>query len=564
MMRSLYSAVSGMSGSMLRLDVIGNNIANIQTNGFKSGRLDFAEQLAQTYRAGGAPNGDRGGTDPIQIGTGVRIASASQLYTQGSLTQTGVSTDCAIEGQGLFVLRDGGQQRYTRDGSFRIDSSGNLTGASGRCFVQGFGYDRASGTYGSTLQDLAIPLNAIDPAQATSKLSLSGNLAADSAPRGSLLKTTVLHNEEGAAATQATLLTSLRASVGDEALLQEGDTLHLEAVAAGQTLTSDLAVTAGATIGDLANALNGLLAQADVSGLTASLGSDGRLTAVSPDALGLAGALSSIVLSAESTAGEERAAAASALGFSTIESARDAGCFTEEATVFDTLGRAHELRFTFTRVPGDLEFTWTAEATDDAEAVLSGNSGRIRFAADGSLQSIEYDGADGRASSALELVPGDGSGGPLTIALDGGTPGAFTGLTAVAGETTVAGQANGCTAGEMIDLQIDTNGCLLALFSNGQTRPLGRIAVAEFIHPAGLTRAEANTYVAGANSGTPRIAAVGEGIASTLVSGALEQSNVDLAREFTDMIVAQRGFQANARVITTSDQVLSELIDIKR
>ncbi|MFH1144393.1 MAG: flagellar hook protein FlgE [Candidatus Eisenbacteria bacterium] len=565
MMRALFTAVSGMTGNMLRLDVIGNNIANMQTTGFKSGRLDFEEALAQTRRCAAAPGDGRGGTNPFQIGGGSLIGSASQLYTQGSLQLTGGSTDLAVQGPGLFVLRDGARTRYTRDGAFQIDAAGRLVGSDGRFFVQGYGYDRVSQAFGSQLQDLQVPSDEIDPAQASGAIVFSGNLDADSDPVGSVLRTASFYGLGGERALAETRLIDLRASaLGEGALLEVGDVLQMEAIVGGVEVAADFSVAQTTTLADLVSAIGGLLNQSR-SGetLTASVDADGRVSALSPNALGLQAAIGSLEISTTGSDGTPRTQADAALAFTAVQEARAAASFEEQATVHDALGNTHTLRFTFTRVAGANEFTWRAEA-DEAGAVLAGETGRVTFGADGSLQAISFDAAGGRAPSGLSFAPAAEAGGPLTLTLSAGAPGGFEGLTMFAGEATLISDSDGHGAGDLVDFQIDEQGRLLASFSNGVTRPLGRIALAEFVNPAGLERVEGNTYLPSPNSGTPRVAAVGEGIASVISPGSLEQSNVDLAREFTDMIIAQRGFQANARMITTSNEVLSEAIDIKR
>jgi len=432
--------------------------------------------------------------------------------------------------------------------------------------VQGHAYDRAAGTFGTTLQGLAIPLDSVEPPQASSVLTLAGNLDADSEPLGSLLRSRALYDATGAAATRATVLRELYADTsGADPLLAAGDVLTPSATVGGEAVTAEIVIGTSTTVGNWIDVLESMLnSPAGVSGLTVTLEETGRLTAASPADAGETAEIGALQLGVADDSGAARPASETALRFNEVQSARDAGAFVTEASVCDALGNVHRLRFAFTRLPGTNEFQWQAEVSGAGVEILEGASGRARFAADGSLAGLTFDAEGGRAPQALQISIEQGAGETLSLSLAGGTVGAFDGLTMFAGESTLQGTADGLLAGEMLSFEIDAQGQLMALFSNGVSRPVGRLVLAEFINPGGLTRVGDNAYLAGNNSGTARLGAVGEGIASTVSPGALEQSNVDLAREFTDMIVAQRGFQANARVITASDEVLTELINVKR
>ncbi len=564
MMRALYSAVSGLASQMLRLDVVGNNIANANTTGFKAGRVDFAEAFAQTVRAA-TTAGDRvGGTNPVQIGTGARVGGVSQLYTQGSLQTTGVATDLGIEGNGLFVLSDGVQPLYTRDGAFRLDARGRLVSASGALVVQGYGIDRVSGTRGSSLQDVVIPLAGGDPAQASTRVTLTGNLDADSLPLGSQWQSATLRTSSGTAST-TTALVDLRAALGDSAaLLTAGDKLQLTGTLAGSEFTRELAVSASTRVADLLTALETAIANAGgASAADVELDSQGRIVVRTPDEQGTLGELSALSLSAVDATGQSRAAFSTACALSELRAARDASSFSTEATVYDTLGFAHRLGLTLTRVAGTNEFSWTAQVDDGAVAITAGATGRIRFGADGSTGSVRFDSAGGATPTALTIRTGAGGSAALNVGLAVGSAGTFDGLTMLRGETTLSGTGDGHAYGAFTDFAFDEAGRIQARYSNGVVRPVAQLALAEFVNPAGLLRVGDNAYIASPNSGTPVLGVSGETVQSTLAAGTLEQSNVDLAREFTEMIIAQRGFQANARVITSSDEMLAELVNLR-
>jgi flagellar hook protein FlgE len=567
MMRALYTAVSGLANHMRRFDVIGNNIANVNTTGFKAGRANFEDAFIQMQRAASGPVGTRAGLDPIQVGGGSVLGSVSQFYTQGSLMTTGLATDLAIQGSGLFVLSDGQGTYYTRDGAFQIDAAGRMVSPTSGLTVQGYLYDRASKTYGTALTDIQIPINSVDPARATTSIQLSGNLNADSAPLGSVLETGALYAASGSPAAGTTALIDLRSSTTDTTpLALAGDTLRLSAKVGGESVSAQLTVAAGTTVNDLLTALAQMLnSPTTVDGATATLDAEGHVRIASPDALGLGGAASELSLAATDAQGADRGVFATALAFDGVQTARDAVSYKQTTRVYDSLGFAHDVTLSFTRVSGANEFTWKASVAGTGATVLDGGSGRVRFGSDGTLVSVDYGGSNASAASALRLSLGTGAQGPLTIKLDGGAADALSGLTMMSGTTSVESSQDGYAQGAFTDFSTDELGQVLASFSNGVQRAVARLAIAEFINPAGLTHVGHNAYVENANTGTPVLGAAGDGtIGSTMVAGALEQSNVDLAQEFTDMVVAQRGFQANARVITASDEMLTDLVNIRR
>jgi flagellar hook protein FlgE len=226
--------------------------------------------------------------------------------------------------------------------------------------------------------------------------------------------------------------------------------------------------------------------------------------------------------------------------------------------VFDSLGNEIALTLTYTKT-GDNAWAWTATIPSGAGTTTVG-SGTLTFnAGDGSLQSV--------TGNPITFDPGTG-GAQLVINLDFGTPsptapGVFSGVTQTSGTSVVSVRdQDGYEAGSLQDISIDRGGRVLGTFTNGQVQTLAQIMLAELTNPAGMVRTGDNMYDISGNSGTPAV--VDAGGTSNIVGGALEQSNVDLADEFTKMITAQRGFQANARVITTSDEFLQEVVNLKR
>ncbi len=193
MMRSIFSGVSGLRNHQTRMDVIGNNIANVNTVGFKSSRVTFKEGFAQILQGASRPPGDTadvsGGTNPVQVGLGMNIGSIDLLFTQGSLESTGVNTDLAIQGDSFFVVSDGAQRFYTRAGNFQLDANGRMVAATNGFVVQGR-LANDDGVLTDTIQDVILPFGQKSPARATANVTFSGNLNAEAAD-GTIRETTV-------------------------------------------------------------------------------------------------------------------------------------------------------------------------------------------------------------------------------------------------------------------------------------------------------------------------------------------------------------------------------------
>ena len=180
MMRSLYSGVSGMQNHQTRLDVIGNNVANVNTTGFKRGRVNFQDMISQQLSGAARPTTEVGGVNPKEVGLGVMTASIDTIFTQGNLQSTGVSTDVAIQGNGFFILKNGEESFYTRAGAFGLDSDGTLVNPANGMRVQGWMAEELNGemvlnTAGST-EDIIIPVGTKDPAKATQNVNFACNL----------------------------------------------------------------------------------------------------------------------------------------------------------------------------------------------------------------------------------------------------------------------------------------------------------------------------------------------------------------------------------------------------
>jgi flagellar hook protein FlgE len=398
MLRSLFSGISGLRSHQTMLDVTGNNIANVNTTGFKASQIQFQDTLSQMLNAASGAQDGVGGQNPAQVGLGVQVAGITTNFTQGAAQLTGRSTDMMISGDGFFVVRQGTQQYYTRAGSFDFDSTGQMVLPGDGAIVQGWAAENGVIDTARPVGDIRVGVGTVMPARATTRTPFAGNIQAD-AKEGTVKTVTVKAYD-----------------------------------AIGTAREVELTLTKGAT------------------GWTMSA-TDGTAT------------------------------------------------YPTTALTFDAAGA----------------LTWTDATSGDATFDLGG----------------------------------------VTVDLTG-----ITGMSGV--DTVAAGKQDGYAAGILESFSLGSDGTINGSFSNGLKQDLGRIAMASFTNPSGLSKAGGSLFTTTVNSGDPQVGAAGTGGRGTLSAGSLEMSNVDLSTEFTQLIIAQRGFQANSRVITTSDEVLQELVNLKR
>ncbi len=457
MMRSLFSGVSGLKNHQTRMDVIGHNISNVNTYGYKTSRVTFQDMLSQTLSGAAKPEENKGGVNPRQVGLGMTIASIDRIFTQGSLQTTGNQTDLAISGDGFFVVAEGDKNYYTRAGNFALDRDGMLVNPANGLRVQGWMAttnergEKVANPSG-TPEDIIIPIYGKVDARETSYVKYKCNL-------------------------------------------------------------------------------------------------DSKMPVVPPNATG---------------------------------NMRASAGVTTNIDVYDKLGNNHRMTMTFWRT-GTNQWTASAAITDSlGQMTLDVPAGanqpnqanpssriNLRFTPAGRLVSVADD------SSPDELNQGDlvvnasyrMAGDPTvrTIKLDLGKAGLLEGVTQFSSQsTTKAVEQDGYTMGYMESFNIDDSGVITGVYSNGTKQTVGQVAMAVFNNPMGLTAVGENLFEVSNNSGLANVGAASQGGRGKMVAGTLEMSNVDLSDQFTDMIITQRGFQANSRTITTSDQMLQELINLKR
>jgi flagellar hook protein FlgE len=466
MMRSLFSGVSGLQNHQTRMDVIGNNIANINTTGFKRNRVNFQDILYQQLQGAARPTEDLGGVNPKEVGLGMSIASIDTLHIQGSLQTTGVQTDVAIVGQGFFVLDDMGKELYTRAGAFSLDAEGVLVNPANGMKVQGWMAREVEGytiiDVSSPVDQLVIPVGGKDPAKETTMVQFACNLD-KRIPE-------LPENPTGDQVIRSTWSTSIDIydSFGDKHVLQ------VEFTRAPGT----------------ANSWN------------ATVNVDPQNEIPTNATIGF---------------GEEPPAVGGPQVFVVN--------FSNNGTLL---------------------------SAEDGAGNVSGASGQVQMniAYDVQAATLNEDGTMVRQNFVLNL----------------GNVGGFTrSITQYAeSSSSKATEQDGRTMGYLDNFKIDSTGVITGVYSNGTTRDLAQIAIATFPNQGGLEKAGDNTFRMSNNSGMANIGPSGIAGKGKIVAGALEMSNVDMADQFVDMIVTQRGFQANSKTIQTADQLLQELLTLKR
>lgn len=648
-MRSLFSGVSGLKNHQTRMDVIGNNIANVNTTGFKAGRTTFQDILSQTVTGAASAQGNRGGTNPKQIGLGMGVASIDTLFTDGSVQSTGKNTDLCISGNGFFILGDGNKQYYSRAGAFEFDSAGNYVVPGSGLKVQGWMAD-ANGVINSNagVTDIVVPVGQTMAATATTKGTYSQNLSANASggttTTAGLTQAKVISNlgltsgtadyiavtgltsagtitltdgttvtcDGGSPAQYTTKVTktekttntgldktrvlnslgiatgspddvnitalatatpSVTLSTSGVSVAYDAATGKYKITKTGFTSSAAVVTNLGLTGGDAttANSLlpttngsvtltdgtvvacdgagNYTITQANLS--QTQVNSKLSLTSGSADYNKVDG-LDTITLSDGTTKVSYDGTKPPATAYTTTTSKLAAATAVASFVAYDSEGVKHTITGTFTKSTTANQWTFSAGTATDTGCTITGGTGTITFDSEGKYS--------GSTVTALSFTPSSvGLGGATsTVSLD------FSKLTQFDGDTTIAVTKDGNTAGSLDSVSLDSSGVIVGSFSNGLKKDLAKVAMATFNNPAGLTKSGTSLYSQSNNSGDAQIKSAGTGGAGTLTPSSLEMSNVDLSEEFSNMIVTQRGFQSNSKIITVSDEMLETLVNLKR
>ncbi|SDG02333.1 flagellar hook protein FlgE [Selenomonas sp. WCT3] len=687
MMRSLYSGVSGLKGHQTRMDVIGNNIANVNTTGFKSSRVTFADTLSQTLSGAGSPSANLGGTNPKQIGLGTGVSSIDMLFTDGAVQSTGKNTDLCLSGNGLFVVKKGNETFYTRNGAFEFDANGNLVMPGSGMKVQGYIANNGdiSNVAGDPDGDIQIQVGKGMDAAATTLISYTKNLQGDMT--GYDISNMIIKYADG---TQETINSytptkvdkgtiSLTTDTGE--VIEVDDTAgfnfttnqvldgvklwteNIDSVTANSSGTVDVQVKSGAsstlvspspldlkgltsgnysyggsialsgtiitngvtaigpatnpnsavevsfklddtygtsagtvvkvripnpqnatyrdgdtvafggfTIGDITantgavvNCANGrtdpLPAPYSVTS-SAQLyerkgrGTDGSITAITRNGKGTAYKYNGKEVNSLSIVTSDGKTLSGLLGKNYSSGDTFYSSITTTVTLYDTDGGVHSVPVLFTRTAG-AESTWELSLAGGSDTYNTVEDDGTTFSVSLSKSDLVFDG-NGRYVSGSASLSTSSSGdrayddGDVTLNLSG--------LTQYAGTSTISNKGDGNASGTLQSVSIDSTGVITGVYSNGVKQAEAKIAIATFNNAAGLTKTGNSLYQESNNSGKVSYDSTG----STITSSALEMSNVDIANEFSDMIVTQRGFQSNSKIITVSDEMLETMINMKR
>ena len=521
MMRSLYSGVSGLKNHQTRMDVVGNNISNVNTTGFKSSRVTFADTLSQTLSGASSAADGKGGTNPKQIGLGSAVSAIDTLFTDGSVQSTGVNTDLCLSGNGLFIVGKGDSDvYYTRNGNFKFDAKGNYVTSDG-LFVKGWIANNGSLNTTSATTYIKIPAGKSMEAKATTQVTYTNNLDASEPMIESIIGKTysvAQGTDIDASATKNLILTCLDAS-GKEVTY----TVNTGSYNVGGSYDPG---TGAETILKIQESYTKAKATTD-DAMTIKL-SDGTIQTVTDGSY----------------------AVNQSMPITTI------------VTIYDSLGNTHEVPLYFVKsdINSTTGNTWKLMVNQDGsgETKIKGKDGKetevkmtdveIKFSTDGKFTS---------GNGTVTLTLNNGATGTQRVAVS------LSALTQYSGSNTAFGTNDGNAQGTLKSLSIDSSGVITGTYTNGINQAEAQVAIAQFNNAAGLTKEGNSLYKESNNSGTPNIKTADD-LGCTITPSALEMSNVDMASELTDMIVTQRGYQSNSKIITVSDELLETLINMKR
>ncbi len=573
---AFFTGLTGLTANARNLDVIGNNIANVNTTAYKSSRLLFANQFSRTLSGGSPPGSTSGGTNPSQIGLGVTIAGTQRNFSAGSVSPTSDPRDLAIDGAGFFIVNRAGAQLYTRAGAFRQNNNNDLITVSGER-VQGFGVDSSFNVIPGITGNINIPVGTLTLAEATKTVRVGGNLNAGGAlpTHGSLttfaaltaLPTAIPPTGAGHALETNTRLVDIQdpANVGNP-LFGSGEVIKLTGAKKGTQSIPDASftVTATTTVQDYLDFLKNTLNINTGTGANP----DGRTpgTTLNPTTgvislVGNTGTVNSLdVKTANINLIGSSGASTTPFTLNTANQSDGESVLTSYVA-YDSLGTplTVNLRMTLETKAGGTGTTWRffAESPDNKGPSSVVGTGTLNFDSAGHISGISTVGVS------IDRT-GTGATSPMVFNME--YAGQSSAVTALASQnSTIAALAqDGAPIGTLGGFSVGQDGTITGSFSNGLNRKLGQVAIANFTNAEGLIDVGGNMFGAGPNSGEAIIGpplTLGSG---KIVGGALELSNVDLSQEFVNLILASTGYSAASRIITTTDQLMQQLLAIGR
>jgi flagellar hook protein FlgE len=555
MANSLLTGISGLRGHQKMLEVVGNNLANLNTTAYKTSRTLFSDLMYEVQRGtSSSSSGLLGSVNSVQIGTGSRLSQVDLNFAQGNLESTGNDMDLAMDGGGFFVASSGERTYFTRAGAFSLDESGYLSDPSTGYLVRRFGPTGEPNGDLPAFQTpgddrVYVPKGVSIPGQVSTEMQIKGNLSSTST--GPVAQEVMTSTPLLAAGLPATLTTRLSDLDSNTVNYVAGDKILISgrrSDGSNPTVT-ELLLTPTSTVGDLIAALNSSFA-----GSTISLDGLGNV-------VGTANATGPSFLSMSFSDGPTNTGRSDFEDHEMIltRTGKNADTVFQSVEVFDESGAGHTIGLTMTK-QADQSWTLVASVSPTEGTILDSLVEGISFQPDGSFAQVTGSGV-GDSNITVQFR---GQPASQTLNLRFGTPAQFDGLTALGQASRLQLTPDGFPPGELAEVQIDTDGKVFGLASNGLKIPLAQLAIASFRNPDGLVAIGNNYFTSSLASGNPDIGTALSGSRGALRSGQLEGSNVDLALEFTRLIIAQRGFSANARTITVTDEILQELTSIIR
>lgn len=557
MMRSLYAGVSGLKTHQARMDVIGNNIANVNTTAYKKSSMTFSELMYQTSQRASGPNATTGkaGVNARQIGLGVTTGAITTAIAEpGSAQTTGNAWDLKMTGGAFFIVNDGRSNYFTRDGSFYVDTAGNLATAAGGFNVMGWKADANGEIQKDTVSRINVygTGNQTSNAQATSKATVSGvvdkNDVNIAGVAGKTISISIYDNQGYSYQAKFAMKRIGDGSAGQysfelkDLIDSEGNSI-MNKLPPGFTFGTRQVTTDGKTLALQSpyNQITDIMFTVGTNQPTPIDGTAQYTKAANPEAI---------------------AALAKAYGYEGKEDDFLNLMVEDPATPGTNISMETALG------AGQLGALLAAAGANNTSIVSVGrqfNGATVNYDTnDGTFLGLNS--ATGPKSISLNLkgaIPGfDNVDIDFTASNTGNSGGTAT-ITGERGGTDNTGAGWG--QGKMSSMYVDQQGKIILKYDNDTTKVIAQIAVANFTNPSGLEKQGNNLYSATLNSGD--FNGIGQDVSDdggAMNSGQLEMSNVDLSSEFTEMITTQRGFQANSRIITVSDTLLEELVNLKR
>jgi flagellar hook protein FlgE len=573
---AMTTALTGMQAAETQVDVAGNNLANSQTVGFKASEAAFVTQFLQTQSLGSGPSATDGGTNPRQIGFGTRVGAITPDFTQGTVQISSSPSDLAIQGEGFFIVQNSdGEQLYTRNGQFKTNASNELVTLTGERLL-GFGVNDNFEIQQTSLVPLTIPLGTAMVARPTENVVMQGALtpSGDVATTAGVIQTASLGAAGGGPLTAGTLLTDVvDTSQGPTPLFDLGQLAFTPSKGDRTLSPRTLTIISTSTVQDLMDFMQqatGIQTTADdplmptsVDNIPSESGTlspgvvlqNGQIRVVSNNGTGNSVSIDPSAFQLTTTTGN---LLTPSLGFTSLQDPVGESAVAD-FLAYDSLGTNVNVRVTAvleSLSDNATVYRWFADSGDNSPVSGAGvavGTGLITFDGAGKMVSTTNDAV---SVERRNMPPFD----PLVFNLD------FSQVSGLAAPTSslAAARQDGSPPGTLTSYLIGEDGVIRGVFSSGVTRDLGQIRLARFANPGGLVQRGENMFSQGLNSGLPIEGNPNTSGIGSLIGGAVELSNTDIGKSLIELVLATTQYRGNARVITTAQQMLDELMNLRR